>query len=267
MLLILSLLCIFLTACTTSDLDEDSESDEIIEPIVIGTVSGNTPAAISDIAIEVLEKEGYEVEKKVFNDYNSPNSSVSDGSLQYNFFQHLPFLEAFNESNDTDLVPIGNGVYTQNFGIYSHTVEHLDEIEEGMVVAIHNDNSNRRTSLRMLEEAGLIKLKEDVEMPTQLDIVENPKKIEFVEVEGTMIPSVYQDVDLACSASAFWQNADQDLNDAIFTIKDEEGVVYLVTSSGNEDSATSKLLEKAFTSQEVKDFIEEEFKGVAEPVF
>lgn len=269
MLLILSLLCIFLTACTTStpNVDKDSSSDEIVEPIKIGIVSGTSTTDVFNVALEVLEKEGYEVEVKVFNDFNSPNTAVHDGSLQYNFYQHLPFLDAFNESSGTDLVPIGEGVYTINYGVFSNKIDNVDQVEDGMTVAIQNDNTNRHISLKMLEKAGLIKLTEGVEMPSLLDVIENPKNLEFIEMEETLIPSAYNDVDLACSSSSQWKAADNDLSQAIISEQDEESTVYLVTTPGNEDSATSKLIQSALTSPEVKDFLEEEYRGVVTPVF
>lgn len=272
-LVLLLLLSIFLTACTkTTDTNKKATSgedisNEIVEPITVGLVAGSSTTEVFNVALKVLEDKGYKVETKIFNDFNSPNTAVNDGSLQYNFYQHLPFLNSFNESQGTDLVPIGDGVYTVNYGVFSNKIDNVDQIKDGMTVAIQNDNTNRRITLKMFENEGIIKLKEGVEMPTLLDIVDNPKNLKFMEMEETMIPAAFNDVDLACCSSSQWRASGNDTNDAIISKQDLESTLYLVTAPGNEDSPTSKLLQEALTSPEVKAFLEEKYKGVAAPVF
>lgn len=272
-LVLLLLLSILLTACTTTtgtneEITSDEDvSDEIVEPITIGIMTTGSTTDVFNAGLEVLKREGYEVETTVFNDYNSPNTAVYDGSLQYNFYQHKPFLDAFNESQGTDLVPVGDGVFTISYGVFSNKIGNVEEVKEGMTVAIQNDASNRSVSLQLLENAGLIKLKEGVEIPTLLDVTENPKNLEFIEMEETMIPASYEDVDLACSIASWWKKSEMDLNDAIILGSDEKSVVYLVTTPGNKDSETSRVIQEALTSPEVKNYIEKEYKGIVEPVF
>lgn len=261
-------LVLMLTACGKSgDVEtKDAVLDESI-PLEIAIVSGTSTTDVFSIAKEVLEKQGYTVKESVYTDFNSPNMAVADKSLDFNFYQHEPFLKAYNESNGTDLVTVGGGVYKIAYGVFSDKLKSIEEVSEGMTVAIQNDNSNRRISLGMLEKAGLIKLREGVEMPMLSDIVENPKNLKFIELEETLIASAMSDVDLGCISCSQWKAKGGDPETALLSDLDDDSTLYLVTRKGLEDSETAKVIQSALTSPEVKSYLGDKYKGVGVPTF
>lgn len=273
--LVFVLSIVFVAGCSngddTSDSQEtvneaDNETVSKEEPIRVGNVSGTSTLEVAAVAKEVLKNQGYIIEEEVFNDYQSPNTAVAEGTLDFNFYQHGPFLEEYNKANDTDLVTVGDGVYNVSYGLYSTKIDSLDEIEDGMTVAIQSDNSNRKVSLQMLEENGLITLEENVDNPTIQDIKDNPHNLVFQEMEETMIPTAVEDVDLAMCSGSKWQAADRSMDEAIVLEYPESSTIYLVTTKEKADSPEAKLLQEAFESDEVKEFILTEFDGVAAPV-
>ena len=153
--------------------------------ITIG-VSPEPHKGIVDAAVPVLEKEGYKVKITEFNDYVQPDTSVSEGSLDANFFQHLPYLKEQNESKKLGLVSVGK-VHLEPMGLYSNKIKSLDEIADGATIVVPNDASNEARALRLLEANGLIKVAEG-ELVTPKDITENPKNLKFTELEAAAIP-------------------------------------------------------------------------------
>src|SRR5690606_2473058 len=154
-------------------------------------------AEILEVVKPVLAKEGVELDIKVFSDYVQPNLQLADKELDANFFQHKPYLDTFNKDRGTKLVSVGL-VHVEPFGGYSRKVKSLDALPEGATVAIPNDPSNSGRALLLLQKQGLIKLKDpDNIVATPLDVVENPKKLQFRELEAAMLPRALGDVALA----------------------------------------------------------------------
>lgn len=289
-LLLMSLvLCFSLTACggtsqeavteetnETMVTEKNQETDntkelgneEILksEPISVGVTSA-VAREVFEIAKEELEKEGYTIDMQVFTDNNAPNTAVAEGSCEFNFYQHLNFLNAYNESQGTDLVPCTDKVYAVLHGVYSNKVSTVDEVTDGMKVGIPNDLSNRASCLKAMASVDLIKIDEDVPMPTLTDITENPKNLEFIEMDLAMIPASYEDLDLACSVAPAWKQAGMDMDQAIVTYADEGSVVYLVTRPELKDSPKAKVVEKALKSQEVKEYLEKTYPDITKVLF
>lgn len=189
-------LAIGLIGCGSTSTDDttgstDSKEDKVIK---IG-VSPEPHKAIVDVAVPLLEKEGYKVEITEFNDYVQPNTAVSEGSLDANYFQHLPYLNEQNESKGLNLVSVG-AVHLEPMGLYSKTIKSLDDIKEGDTIAIPNDPSNEARALKLLASNGVIKVAEG-ELITPKDITENPKKLEFSELEAASVPRALDDVTAA----------------------------------------------------------------------
>ena len=148
------------------------------EDKTITIAASPTPhAEILEQVKPILEEEGYELDIKVFEDYIMPNNVVDSGEMDANYFQHIPYLDDFNEKNGTDLVNAG-GIHYEPFGIYPGTKSSLDELEEGDVIAVPNDTTNEARALLLLQDNGVIKLKEGAGLTaTILDIEENPLNI------------------------------------------------------------------------------------------
>ncbi len=147
----------------------------------------------------MLSEAGYTLEVVEFTDYVTPNTALVEGELDANYFQHIPYLNNFNKENNGDLVPAIEMHY-EPFGIYPGKTATLDEVADGATIAVPNDGSNETRALLLLQDAGLIKLKDGIDPTsdaTKLDIVENPKNLDIQEIAAEQLPRSLQDVDLA----------------------------------------------------------------------
>ncbi|MDR1615080.1 MAG: MetQ/NlpA family ABC transporter substrate-binding protein [Campylobacteraceae bacterium] len=226
---------------------------------------GATPiphAEILEFAKPLLEKEGYAINIQVFNDYVIPNIAVFNGEIDANFFQHSPYLEQFNKDKNTDLVKTVS-VHLEPIGIYSVKLTSVDELSDGDSIAIPNDPTNSNRALDVLQAAGIIKLNNEKEIKTKLDIVENPKNIEIVELEAPQLPRTINDFALSVINTNFAIAADLNpLKDALFLeSKDSPYANIVVVKKGNENKDSIKALNKVLNSEEVRNFIREKYQG------
>ena len=226
-------------------------------------------AELLEFVKPALAKEGVELKIKVFTDYVQPNVQVAEGRLDANFFQHQPYLDEFNASRGTALVSIA-GVHVEPFGAYSSKIKKLDELSEGAQVVIPNDATNGGRALLLLQKAGVIKLKPEAGiLATPKDIVENPKAIKVRELEAATLPRVLSQVDLALINTNYALEAKLNPTQDALAIEgsDSPYVNILVTRADNKDSDAVQKLVKALHSAEVKQFIEEKYKGAVVPAF
>ncbi len=189
-----------LAGCGGNSASAPSASDSgSAEDKVITVAASPTPhAEILNTAVKpALEAEGWTLEVKEFTDYVLPNTATEDGEVDANYFQHIPYLENFNEEQGTHLVNVA-GVHIEPMRIYAGKTAALDELADGALVALPNDATNEGRALLLLESAGLITLNEDAGVTaTPKDIKDNPKNLEFKEVEAASVPTVLADVDIA----------------------------------------------------------------------
>lgn len=255
---------------TLSVLSGCGKKDE--KTIVVGASS--TPhAEILEQTRALLKEKGYTLEIKEFNDYVLPNPALEDGELDANYFQHLPYLEDFNEKNGTDLVSVA-AIHYEPFGLYPGKTTSLEALADGATIAVPNDTSNEARALLLLEAEGLITLREDVGInATVKDIVENPKNLVITELESAQIARALPDVDLAVINGNFALQAGLTVSsDALATEKNDslaaetfENIV--VVKKENENSDKTKALIEALKSDKVKAFIEEKYQGSVVPRF
>ena len=216
-----------------------------------------------------LAKQGIELDIKVFTDYVQPNRQVADGQIDANFFQHKPYLDSFNEQHGTKLVPVG-AVHVEPFGAYSSKIKSLDELKEGAQVAIPNDPSNGARALLLLQKQGLITLKDPANiLATSRDVVDNPKKLKFRELEAATLPRVLPDVDMALINTNYALEAGLNpVNDALFIEgSDSPYANLLVTTADATGSEAVKALMQALNSDDVRAFIQQKYKGAIVPAF
>ena len=227
-------------------------------------------AEILEAAKPLLEKEGITLEIVEFNDYVQPNLALNDKELDANFFQHEPYLKNFMDEHKEVKLKNAAGVHIEPMGIYSHKVKKLDELKDGASIAIPNDPTNGGRSLLLLEKAGLLKLKDGVgEKATVQDIVENPKNLKFQEVEAAQVPRTLDDVDAAIINSNFAMQVPLDpTKDALF-IEDSTSpyVNIIAVRAGDESRPEIQALIKVLHSDEIKNFINEKYKGAVVPAF
>ena len=234
-------------------------------------IVGATPvphAEILEFVKPALAKQGVDLDIKVFSDFIQPNLQLAEKNLDANYYQYRPFLDDFNKTRHTDLVPVV-GVHIEPFGAYSTKIKNLSELKDGASVAIPNDPVNTGRALVLLDEAGLIKLKDPSNpQSTQRDIVENPKKLKIRELEGALLARAVSQVDLAFVFANYALEAGIDTNSALIVEKGKDLYVeYLVARQDNIQSPAVQKLAKALNSPEVREFIITRYKGQIAPGF
>ncbi|HIY02505.1 MAG TPA: metal ABC transporter substrate-binding protein [Candidatus Blautia faecipullorum] len=238
----------------------------------ITVAASATPhAEILEQAVPLLEEQGWDLEVTVFQDYVQPNLVVDSGDFDANYFQHIPYLDDFNAEQGTSLVNAG-GIHYEPFGIYPGTKEDLSELEEGDVIAVPNDTTNEARALLLLQDNGVIKLKEDAGLTaTAKDIEENPKNIEIEEMEAAQVSRVAGEVAFVVLNGNYALQAGYSVSkDAIaYEKSDSEAaqtyVNVIAVKEGNEDSEKIKALVDTLKSDEIKDFITENYDGAVIP--
>ncbi len=226
-------------------------------------------AELLELVKPVLAKEGVELDIKVFTDYVQPNQQVADGNIDVNFFQHQPYLDSFNQEHKTGLVTVGR-VHVEPFGAYSDKIKDIKNLKEGALVALPNDPSNGARALLLLQKQGLIKLKDPSNiLATSRDVVENPGKLKFRELEAATLPRVLPDVDLALINTNYALEAGLNpVNDALFIeAADSPYANIVVTTAAKKDEPAVKKLVQALNSSDTRKFIEEKYKGAIVPAF
>lgn len=239
---------------------------------VIKVAASATPhAEILEQAKPLLEAKGYDLQVTVFDDYVQPNEVVESGDFDANYFQHIPYLESFNEEKGTHLVNAG-GIHYEPFGIYPGTKASLDELADGDSIAVPNDTTNEARALLLLQDNGIITLKEGAGLTaTKNDIVENPYNVDIVELEAAQVPRVKDEVAFMVLNGNYALEAGFSVaKDAIAYEKaDSEAaktyVNVVAVKEGNENSDKIKALVEVLTSQEIKDYINNTYDGAVIP--
>lgn len=266
-ILCLAMTTVFMVAAVGCSSSKSTASTDTKKTIKFGVNVGNTATEVVKVAAEKLKSEGYTVEYTEFNDYITPNKAVEDGTIDFNFYQHIPFMKAYNEKNGDKLAYVGTGMYNLSYGIFSKNLKSINEVKDGMKVGIQNDTTNRSTSLHMLQDLGLIKLKDGVKLPTLLDIVSNPKHLNIIEMDEANIANSMKDLDIGCVSSTKWVKAGNSMNQALISKVDKANTMVVVTRKGNENSEIAKKIDEAMKSAEVKKFIEDHYKDVMIPLW
>lgn len=240
--------------------------------IVVGA-SVTPHAEILEQVRELLKEKGFELEIVEFTDYVIPNTALEDGDLDANFFQHKPYMDNFNEENGTHLVSVA-AVHYEPFGIYPGKTASIEELEDGAKIAIPNDGTNEARALLLLEAQGLIKLKEGAGMTaTKIDIAENPKNLEILEIEAAQLTRSLSDVDLAVINGNYAIQGGLSVGKDAIAAEDKDSLAaetyanIVAVKEGNEDTEKTKALIEALQSDVVRDYIEATYDGAVIPKF
>jgi YaeC family lipoprotein len=238
----------------------------------IKVAASPTPhAEILEEAGKILAEQGWKLEVVTFEDYVQPNLVVESGDLDANYFQHIPYLESFNEENKTHLVNAG-GIHYEPFGIYPGTRNTLDELQEGDSIAIPNDTTNEARALLLLQDNGVITLKEGAGLTaTVLDIESNPLNLNIVELEAAQVSRIREEVAFVVLNGNYALEAGLSVaNDAIaFEASDSEAaktyVNIIAVKEGNEEQEGIKALVNVLKSDAIKAFINDNYDGAVIP--
>ncbi|PSK95689.1 D-methionine transport system substrate-binding protein [Murinocardiopsis flavida] len=235
----------------------------------VGATAVPAGEVLAFVRDELAADAGLDLKIEEFSDYNAPNAALAEGDLDANLYQHEPFLKDYNANSGSDLVAVGD-VYLPPLALYSEQITAVDELADGASVAVPNDATNEYRALLLLQEAGLVTLADDVEESTfsLSDIEDNPKKLDFKELDAAQLPRSLGDVDAAIVNANFALDAGLNADDAI--LKEEfEGSPYinvLATTADQRDDERIATLAELLTSDEVTEFIEKEYKGTVIPV-
>lgn len=254
-----------LTGCGSSK-SESSEKKTDDKKITVAA-SATPHAEILEEAKTLLKDKGYESEVKVFDDYVQPNNVVESGEFDANYFQHVPYLEQFNEEKGTHLVVAGK-IHYEPFGIYPGTKKDLKDIAKGDKIAVPNDTTNEARALLLLQDNGIIKLKDGAGIKATVnDIEENPNNIEIVELEAAQVPRVVNEVAYVVLNGNYALEANYTVKkDALaYEKSDSEAaktyVNVIAVKEGNENSEKIKALVDVLKSDSIKKFIDEKYDG------
>lgn len=259
--LTLSVVAGVLAGCGRSDSAKTKGEDKTIKV----AASATPHAEILEQAKKVLAEKGWELEVTIFNDYVQPNNVVESGEFDANFFQHIPYLESFNEEHGTHLVNAG-GIHYEPFGIYPGTKTDLSALEDGDVIAVPNDTTNEARALLLLQDNEIITLKEDAGLTATInDIVDNPKNVTIKELEAAQIPRVKGEVAFVVLNGNYALEAGFSASkDAItYEKSDSEAaktyVNVIAVKEGNENSEGIKALVEVLTSDEIKTYMNDTY--------
>lgn len=269
-----------LTGCGSSSSEGSSENEETTETAaeeneentVIKVAASATPhAEILEQVKPILAEQGYDLEITVFDDYVQPNEVVESGEFDANYFQHQPYLDSFNDEKGTHLVSIG-GIHYEPFGIYPGTKDSLDDIADGDSIAVPNDTTNEARALLLLQDNGIIKLKDGAGLnATVNDIEENPYNVKIVELEAAQVARVVDETAYVVLNGNYALEAGYSVSkDALaYETSDSEAaktyVNIIAVKEGNEENEALQALVKVLKSDEIKDYINETYDGAVIP--
>ena len=252
---------------------ETGSGDTSLEGTVLKV--GATPAPhaeILEVVKEILAEQGITLEIMQYNDYVQPNNAVEDGSLDANYFQHITYMNDFNAEYGTHLVSAAD-VHYEPMALYAGKTASLEELPDGAQIGVPNDATNEGRALVLLQEEGLITLKEGAGITATInDIEENPKNLEIVEMEAAQLPLRLADLDMAVINGNYAIDADLSMADAL-AVEPADGeaaqayVNVLAVKEGRENDEAIQALAAALCSDEVKAFIEENYNGAVVALF
>ena len=268
-------LALALTACggnsgaaTTAAASSGAASDNVI---TVGA-SPSPHAEILEAIKPELEAQGYELKVVEYSDYVQPNVALSEGDLDANYFQHLPYLENYNTENGTDLASAG-AIHFEPMGLYAGKSSDITNVPDGAKIAVPSDATNEARALLLLQDQGVIKLTDGVGLEaTANDIVENPHNVELVEVEAAAVPRSLQDADFGVINGNYALSAGLDTSATLASedADSEAAQTYaniVAVREADKDSAKTAALVKALQSETVKNYIAETYNGAVVAIF
>ncbi|WP_339180668.1 MetQ/NlpA family ABC transporter substrate-binding protein [Oceanobacillus sp. FSL W7-1293] len=264
LLLITALLVTFLAACGG---DEEESGSDLLEDgvLTVGVTAGPHEEIVEKIA-EIAAEDDLEIETVVFSDYVMPNVSLDEGEIDISSFQTEPFMDSMVEERGLDIVKVADTV-TFPMGVYSESVDSLEDLPDGATLGLPGDPTNSGRALLLFEQAGLITLEEGLGVnATVNDVVDNPKDLELLELDSAQIPRQLGEVDAAAINSNFAIEAGLSPNDdSLFIEQDSTFVNLIAARTENQDDEVVQQFIDIYHTDEVKEFIEENFDGSVVP--
>jgi len=252
---------------------QDQGQEQTTEPVTLKVGATVTPhSEILEFIKDAAEAEGIKLDIVVFTDYVQPNLALADGSLDANYFQHVPYLEDFSSKRGLDLVSVG-AVHLEPLGLYSLDLTSLDQLPDGATISIPDDPTNGGRALKLLADHGLIELAEGVGVEaTPNDVVANPKNLKIQMLQAEYLPRSLQDVDAAVINTNYYLDAEKNLGVkanvlARESAEDNPYANIVAVRRGDEDRPEIKKLVELLQSEAVAAFIHETYGGAVIPAF
>lgn len=264
-----------LAACgnASSSFSSSAASDSAQSQTLTVAASPSPHAEIlNNFAAPKLKEQGIDLQTKEYTDYIIPNQVTSSGEVDANYFQHINYLNNYNEENGTDLVGVA-AIHYEPFGIYAGKSSDLANIADGAQIAVPNDPTNEGRALLLLQQENLITLKDPDNLEaTPVDIAENPHNLQFVEVEAAAVPRQLQDVDFAVINGNYAIEAGFHVKDAV-AVESKEGKAveqyanYIVTTPEKKDDNRIDALVSVLTSDDFKQYLSDTYGQDVLPAF
>ena len=258
------------TASSAASSEASSEAASAETTVLKVGASPSPHAEILEQVKPILAEQGIDLQITEFDDYVMPNTAVEDGSLDANYFQHLPYLEDFNAKNGTHLASVGV-IHYEPMGLYPGKSSDLANIPDGAKIGIPGDNTNGARALLLLEAQGVLKLKEGVGLEaTELDIEENPHNVEIVPMEAANLPASLPDLDFAVINGNYASGAG--IGDTVLVTEDADSVAaqtygnIVAVKEGNENNPAVLALVEALKSDTIKQYIKDTYNGIVMPM-
>ena len=253
-------LTVALTACSGS-------SDKDTKGTTIKVGASITPhSEILEKVKPILADKGITLEIVKIEDSITPNTGVIEGSLDANYFQHVPYLEQFNKENGSDLVSIG-AVHYEPFGVYAGRTKNLADLPDGALIAVPNNVTNEARALLLLAQEGILKLRDGAGVTATVeDIVENPKNVQFKELAPEQLVASLPDVDVAVINGNYAIEGGLHVSGAL-AVEANDGLAaqtygnIVATSAKNKDNAALKTLVEVLQGKEVAQYIKDTYDG------
>ncbi len=264
-LILSGVLAVSLVSCGGASDNSTTEGD--LTKLTVGaTVVPH--AELLNLVKDDLKAEGIDLVVQEFSEYTLLNPALENGELDANFFQHQPFLDSYVTDSGYDLVSVGS-IHVEPMRGYSNSLTSIEELPDGAIIALPNDATNEGRALLLLESYGLITLSDDAGIDgTPKDIIDNPKNIEFKELDSYLLPRSLQDCDLAIISTNVAMEAGLDVSKSIIVEgSDSPYANILVVKSENKDNEAIAKLVAALQTDKVKTYIEENYKGAVVPAF
>ena len=252
---------------------DDAAGEEATATLTVAASPSPHAEILNDFAAPLLAEQGITLEVKEYTDYILPNQDTTSGEVDCNYFQHLNYLDNYNEENGTDLVSVGK-IHFEPMGVFAGKSDDLSAISDGATITVPNDATNEGRALLLLQDQGVITLSEDAGITaTPNDIVDNPHNVEFIEQEAAMLPSTLADADFSVINGNYAIDAGLTLADAVAqesadsdVIKNEYANVIVTTPDKAEDEKIAALV-AVLTTDDFKAYLEETFGDSVQAAF
>lgn len=261
-----------LAACS-SDSDSSEGSASTAQTLVVGATASPHAVILNDYAAPLLAEKGIELEVVEYTDYILPNQDTSSGELDANYYQHINYLNNYNEENGTDLVNVGR-IHFEPMGVYAGQSDDIDNVADGATFGVPNDATNEGRALLLLQDLGLIILANDADITaTPNDIVDNPKNLQFSEQEAAALPRTLSDVDFAVINGNYVLEAGMSVEDAVAQENASSDVIQqeyaniIVTRPELEGDERINELVGVLQTEDFKDYLAETFGDSVQAAF